>query len=146
MRIENISEPNKSSKRKGYHHYDDVQEDLLIILCTVRCMPCSLPASAAQPPDPRAPKIPGSVGHKCGPKNGTVFRSRNWDRVKKWCMIWGPDSGHQKTWAARRGRTVSWLPRALCSHAGHGHPNRPAPPVSLMLPALGCPCARGLKT
>ena len=39
---------------------------------------------------------PGSVGHKHGPKIGTVFQAQNWDRVRKRCKESGPDSGTKK--------------------------------------------------
>ena len=40
-------------------------------------------------------KNPGSVGHKHGPRIGSIFKAQNWDRVSKWCKISGPDSGHK---------------------------------------------------
>ena len=54
-------------------------------------------------------KNPGSVGHKHGPRIESVFKAQNWDRVRKWCKISGPDSGHKNSGATSSFQPTSWL-------------------------------------
>ena len=81
-------------------------------------------------------KNPGSVGHKHGPRIESVFQAQNWDRVRKWCKISGPESGHKNSGATSSSQPTSWLARALDRPPVHVILKAPQPFLWMLL-ALG---------